>query len=239
MKYLYCFAWLVLGMVFSDPAGAEGFVDIFGGNTTFSAANTNESVYQVNAATQYNYASQNNSIPNSATGGFRIGGLHKWDHFSLGGAFVLEDYSAMADYPYPTNPSFSASLKNQQGGNVLQPGADLMIGVPLKFVRLYGGFGLTTPIMFYNYTSYDRAANTIDPNASGSSMALGYNLFIGARWLISDHFNMFIEDRFSSLLTSMVVKNSFYNSTYGYYNSSFTYNNLDANRIVFGLGYAW
>lgn len=233
MKYLSCCAWLVLGMVFSDPAAAEGFVDIFGGNTTFSPASVHE------ADNTYNYGTVNANMQNSATGGFRIGAMHKWDKFSLGGAFVLEDYSANANYSYPTNSLLSANRTNSQGGNVLQPGADLMVGVPLKFVRLYGGFGLTTPIMFYNYTAYDQASNTVTPNTGGASMALGYNLFIGARWLITNHFNMFVEDRFSSLLTSMTIKNSFYNSTYGYYNSSFTYNNLDANRVVIGLGYAW
>ena len=223
--------------VFAVPAYADGFIDVFGGNAILSQENVNESAFSdksnTQQATQY---LDNVKMFNSPTGGFRIGGMHKWDHFSLGGAFVLEDYSAKAGVSYPAG---WAEQKYPQGGDVLQPGGDLILGIPLRFFRLYGGAGLTAPMMFYDYTSYNAQSNTINPNTTGVSMALGYNLFMGARWLISDHFNMFIEDRFSSLFTPMVIKNSFYDAANGFYNASFTLDNLDANRIVVGLGYSW
>ena len=126
----------------------------------------------------------------------------------------------------------------------MQPGADLIIGIPLKFIRLYGGAGLCVPLMFYNYTGQDKISGTTSPNSIGTSGALGYNTFLGFRWLITNRFNIFLEDRFTNLLTPLVIKNSAIGNSAssqgaGYYNSSITFKSLNSNRIIAGVGFAW
>lgn len=237
MKNLSLCLALFLSVLLSSSAAAEGIFDVFGGNAIMPLENVNESVYQDKTGNQYATSYLDNvKMFNSPTGGFRVGGMHKWDHFSLGGAFTLEDYSAKAGVDYPAG---WVQQRYPQGGNILQPAADLIMGIPLKFFRLYGGAGLTTPIMFYDYTGYDRSTNTIDPNSTGSSMSVGYNLFFGLRWLLTGRFNMFIEDRFSGLFSPMTIKNSFYDPANGFYDSSFTFNNIKSNRVVMGLGFQW
>ena len=242
---------LLASLIFSGaaPAGAEGFVDVFAGAATFAPVDVTESRVQIAYPVEHNQSANNISIANSPAGGLRIGGIHKWDHFSLGGAFVMDFYSVKANFQYPTSseiasiPSKSFYATPQQGGTIWQPGGDFIVGIPLRFIRLYGGVGLSVPIMFYKYTSYDANANTYSPDAMGSSAALAYNSFLGARWLISNNFNIFLEDRFTDLFTPLVIKNSYYSDpshgNLGIEDSSFTLKSLHSNRVVFGVGFAW
>jgi hypothetical protein len=230
----------------SIPAAAEGFFDMFLGGATFAPVDTTESQVKVLGngfvSAQSGNSLSNVQFNNSIAGGLRVGGMHKWERFSLGGAFVTDFYSAKAKAYYPIGaPAFNSIATAQQGGFVLQPGIDVMAGIPLRFVRLYGGAGLCTPIMFYNYTGFNNVGSpyTYTPNSTGASGALGYNLFAGGRWLISNHFNLFLEDRFTNLFTPLVIKNSFYSTATGGYDSSFTFKTLNSNRVVAGVGFAW
>jgi hypothetical protein len=224
----------MLSLLSAAPAAAEGFFDLFLGGATFAPVSMNES-YLSPQHIPVNGAYGNKNIDPNVAGGLRVGGIHKWERFSLGGAFVMDMYEAKAKFP--------AGVTAEQGGFVLQPGADLIAGIPLRFIRLYGGIGLCTPIMFYNYTGYDRTSNTYSPNSVGASGALGYNTFLGLRWLITNHINIFLEDRFTDLLTPLVIKNSALAGSgpqgAGYYDSSITFKSLNSNRIVAGVGFAW
>jgi hypothetical protein len=234
-KALRCALVLSLMFAAAGPAAAEGFADLFLGGATFAPVNVTESQVQVHGnglvGSQVNTSASNVNINSSIAGGLRVGGMKKWDYFSLGGAFVTDFYSAKAKYPYGGT--------TLQGGTVIQPGVDVIAGIPLRFLRLYGGAGLCTPIMFYNYTGFDNSASpyTYTPNSTGASGALGYNLFAGGRVLISNHFNLFLENRFTNLITPMVIKNGYY--TGNGYNSSFTFKTLNSDRIVAGLGFSW
>ena len=219
---------LMLSLMSAAPAAAEGLFDLFLGGATFAPVSMNQSTRNPNGS-QSNYPYFNRNINASVAGGLRLGGIHKWERFSLGGAFVMDMYEAKTNWT-----SFG---KTQQGGFVMQPGADLIAGIPLKFIRLYGGAGLCVPLMFYNYTAHDITSGAYTSNSLGTSGALGYNTFLGARWLITNGFNIFIEDRFTDLLTPLVIKNSYYSG--GYYNGSVTFKSLNSNRIVAGVGFAW
>lgn len=219
------------------PVAAEGLFDIFLGGATFAPVSMNESYRGPHF--QYNGPYGNKNIDASVAGGLRVGGIHKWERFSLGGAFVMDMYDAKANF----KADFVAGTRTQQGGFVLQPGADIIAGIPLKFIRLYGGAGLCVPLMFYNYTAHDITSGAYTPNSVGTSGALGYNTFLGVRWLITNGFNIFLEDRFTDLLTPLIIKNSALASSgpqgAGYYNGSVTFKSLNSNRIVAGVGFAW
>jgi len=223
----------MLSLMSAAPAAAEGLFDLFLGGATFAPVSMNESYRGPHS--QYNGPYGNKNIDASIAGGLRLGGIHKWERFSLGGAFVMDMYDAKAN--------FVAGTTTQQGGFVLQPGADLIAGIPLRFFRLYGGAGLCVPLMFYKYTAHDITSVAYTPNSIGTSGALGYNTFLGVRWLITNGFNIFLEDRFTDLLTPLVIKNSANASSgpqgAGYYNGSVTFKSLNSNRIVAGVGFAW
>lgn len=227
----------------AGPASAEGFFDMFVGGATFAPVNATESSVVKKQSTGLRIGNgpddqsmSHLQVGSSIAGGLRVGAMHKWERFSLGGAFVTDFYSAKAKYPYPATGSLSTA---EQGGFVIQPGVDLIAGIPLRFVRLYGGAGLCTPLMSYTYTSFNFTNNTYSPNTPGLSGALGYNLFVGGRWLISNHFNLFMEDRFTNLITPLVIKNSVYSGTGNFTDSSFTFKTLNSNRIVAGVGFSW
>ena len=244
-KTLRCILMISLIFAAVRSASAETFFDMYMGGATFSPVNTTESQVRVlgnnTVSAQSSNALDNVNVKSSIAGGLRIGGMHKWERFSLGGAFVTDFYSAKAKAAYPVGPGYSSLTTAQQGGFVLQPGGDLIVGIPLRFIRLYGGAGLCVPMMFYDYTSFDNAASpfTYTPHSTGVSGALGYNAFFGGRWLISNRFNIFLEDRFTNLFTPLTIKNSFYSAATGGWNSSFTFKTLNSNRIVAGVGFAW
>ncbi len=231
IKIWFCI--LMLSLMSAAPAAAEGLFDLFLGGATFAPVSMNES-YR-GPTSQYNGPYGNKNINANVAGGLRLGGIHKWERFSLGGAFVMDMYEAKA--------KFRAGTTAEQGGFVMQPGADLIAGIPLKFIRLYGGAGLCVPLMFYNYTAHDTTSGAYTPNSIGTSGALAYNTFLGFRWLITNRFNIFLEDRFTNLLTPLVIKNSAVASSgpqgAGYYNGSVTFKSLNSNRIVAGVGFAW
>ena len=130
--------------------------------------------------------------------------------------------------------------KDVQGGLVIQPGIQMLVGVPLRYARAYVGYGLVVPIMFYNYDSYDPITKIVTPHKLGTSGAVGQNLIIGGRWFITKRLNLMIEDRVQTLFTPMVIKNSYYVPDGKYFvDSSFTMKALNANQLLIGLGFTW
>ena len=226
----------------ATAASAEGILDIYGGSMNFLPTSTlnNADLCGGGSCTPVSGLqwSELTGVHQkaSATGGFRVGGLTKTDHFSYGAAFNLQAYGVKEQESYyTTGPS---SYRSNLGGTVLQPGGDLILGIPLRFLRLYGGAGLNMPIMFYDYQTYDKSTNSTSQGV-GSSATLGYDFFFGGRILLTEHFNLFLEDRFSGIFMPIAAKDSVLASNGEVTNGTLVINSLNANAIVGGIGFAW
>lgn len=233
-------AIVLLAAAAAVPASAEGILDIYGGGINFLPTSVLQNTDHCTGGGCTPGGLQWAELTNvhqlsGATAGIRIGGLTKTDHFSYGAAFNLQAYGVKEQmYFYDNSPT-----RSFPGGTVLQPGGDLIVGVPLRFVRLYGGAGLNIPIMFYNYEAFSASQNTMGP-AVGTSATVGYDLFFGGRFLLTEHFNLFLEDRFSGIFMPITAKDSVVNNTgTGVTNGTLVINSLNSNAIVGGIGFAW
>ncbi len=243
-------AALVLGisLLLAPVVRAEGFVDVYGGVSKFGSFDATNSV-----KTSPSYATETNSdYPNSQAldsyvAGFRVGATKKWERFNLSLAYDNSFYNVGAT-PIDANRGYVTAFNGQGsgtywrdslGGLVWQPGVDLIAGVPLKYFRLYAGYGLIMPVMFYNYTAIDRNANTVTYNSTGASGSIGGHFIIGGRWFITKRLNLMVEDRIQSLYTPLVIKNSVRGANGVAYDSSFTFKDLPANQFLVGVGFAW
>lgn len=245
-------AALVLGtfLLLAPQAGAEGFFDLYGGVSKFNSFDATSSQTQVPASNpaEINQDFPNSQILDSYVAGFRVGNTWKTErvNFSLGYDNSFYNVGATAidsahGWIFAQNGGGSGTYwKDSLGGLVWQPGVDFMVGVPLRYFRLYAGYGLITPIMFYNYTAFDKTSNTFTTGATGSSGAIGQHFLIGGRWFITKRLNLLVEDRIQSLFTPLVIKTGVENQQHNtYVNSSFTFKDLPANQLLVGVGFAW
>ena len=236
-------AIVLLAAAAAVPASAEGILDIYGGSMNFLPTSTLNNTDNCSgggctpvAGLQWAELTGVHQKA-SATGGFRIGGLTKAEHFSYGAAFNMQAYGVKEQESYYVGAPATSSRSNP-GGTVVQPGGDFILGIPLRFLRLYGGAGLNIPIMFYNYQTYDKSTNTTGTGV-GSSATLGYDFFFGGRFLLTEHFNLFLEDRFSGILMPIAAKDSVLAANGTVNNSTLVINSLNSNAIVGGIGFAW
>ena len=260
-------AALVLGIsLFALPQlQAEGFVDVYGGFGRFSDLDVTRSWvgFDQNTTPPTEFAGSLDTIyPNSKaldsySAGFRVGGLMKmaWGT-TLAFAFDSQFYNvgvtpsgAEHTVPYPFFPAQREGTPDEtyreysQGGFVWQPGAQIIFGIPLRYIRGYVGYGLMFPVMFYKYSALDMTTGYITPNTLGVSGAVGNQFIFGGRWLITKRLNIFVEDRIQMLFTPMVIKNSYgtdINKTNpNFIDSSVTFKNLKANHLLLGMGFSF
>jgi hypothetical protein len=76
-------------------------------------------------------------------------------------------------------------------------------------------------------------------NKTGASGAIGGHFLIGGRWFITKRLNLMVEDRFQSLYTPMVIKNSARAANGTLFDSSVTFKDLPANQFLVGVGFAF
>ena len=224
----------------ATSASAEGFVDVYGGSMNFLPTSVLQNTDHCSGGSctpgglQWAELTSVHQL-SSPTGGIRVGTLKKSDYFSFGAAFNLQSYGVKEKMFYYDN----SPTRSYPGGTVLQPGADAIVGIPFRIFRLYGGAGLNVPIMFYDYETYDKSTNTAG-NGVGASATIGYDLFFGARWLVTNNFNLFIEDRFGGIFAPIAVKDSVLaNGASGVTNGTLVINSLNSNAIVAGLGFSF
>ncbi len=241
MKRLVIFA-AIAALFAAISASAEGFVDVYGGSMNFLPTSVLQNVTNCTGAgctTVPLNGSQWAELTSvhqksSPTGGVRIGALRKTDYFSYGAAFNLQSYGVKEQVFYTAD----TGSRSNPGGTVVQPGGDLIVGIPVRFLRLYGGAGLNIPIMFYDYQAVSASGSTTNSNI-GASATLGYDLFFGARWLVTNNFNLFLEDRFSGIFMPIAVKDSVLAANGSVDNGTLVINSLNSNAIVAGIGFAW
>jgi len=242
MKRTVSLAVLALGLAASS-ASAEGFLDFYGGSMNFLPTTTlqNGDLCAGGACAPIpglQWAELNNvHLLSTPTGGIRVGGLVKQDFFSYGGDFNLQMYGVKAKEFYFVGAPVNAD-RSYPGGTVVQPGGDFIVGVPLRIVRLYGGVGLNIPMLFYDYQTYDASTNTTGTGV-GASATIGYDLFFGARWLVTNNMNIFIEDRFGWIFMPIAAKDSVLGANGDVVNGTLVLNSLNSNAIVAGLGFAF
>ncbi len=239
-------------MIFSRQGNSEeavGFFDLLGGIATSHPQSQGsvsgswsglDSLGNPYSGSIYQPFSSPYNNSSSGVGGMRAGVLHKHAHYSLGWDIGFLDYNEFGTgYTLNTanSPILSAS-PGQEGVNIFQPAFDVVAGIPLKIFRFYGGAGLTLPL--------------ISEIGGHSSLTTGYETFFGARVLITNDFNVFVENRISDIFThSFQFSNNNYNDNcnYGYAcgsssesytaqgTTSATVANLRSNMILFGLGW--
>ena len=244
------FVALVLGLsMFALPqAKATPFLDLYGGNAGFSNTKTTDDTEGF-AAVDY----PNSTILNSYVFGLRAGSIKQYDNFSLAIAFDNQFYNVKISptnstgaYLFPSNNTdVTTYWDDRQGGFVWQPGVELLAGVPLRHVRLYGGVGLIFPMMFYSFSGQD-VDGTIMNNPAGMTMSTGGEVIVGGRWIISKRLNLFVEQRWQKLFSPMVIKNSYSWADSAsadvpsyHRDSSFTIDDLQSSRLLIGMGFAW
>jgi hypothetical protein len=244
-------AALALGIMLLGLAQvrAEGFLDLYGGFAKFSGTDMTQSyVIHPPGTTQQNFDYPDSKILDSYDAGFRVGNTWKGEHLNFSIAYDNSFYNVGALPGTSSNlflfPASGGALgtywKDAQGGLVIQPGIQALLGIPLRYARAYVGVGLVTPIMFYNYDSYDPLTNTLKAHQLGTSGAIGDNFIIGGRWFITKRLNLMIEDRIQTLFTPMVIKNSYYVPDGNYFvDSTVTMKTLNANQLLIGLGFTW
>ena len=244
---------LVIFLAALPQTRAEGFFDLYGGFAKFSGTDaTSSNVNRTPGVTQPG-PEQNSDYPqtqilDSYDAGFRVGNTWKSDHVNISLAYDNSFYNVGAlaatsasGYVFAANGGGTGTYwKDAQGGLVVQPGVQVLLGVPLRYARAYVGYGLVVPLMFYNYDSYDVSSNSLKPQQTGTSGALGQNFIFGGRWFITKRLNLMVEDRIQTLLTPMVIKTSVYSpNDHNFFDSSFTMKKLNANQLLIGIGFTW
>jgi hypothetical protein len=217
----------------SVQSRATPFLDLYGGTASFGDVKT----------TQTGVGDNNNTkILNSYIFGLRAGSITQGDLLSFAIAFDNSFYRVNAARSEKTNNTAldTTYTDDMQGGLVWQPGVQVIAGVPLRHVRLYAGAGLIMPIVMYNYTAYDPTTDNAPYSTSGMSATLGGQFLFGGRWLITKKLNLFVEDRVQKIFSPLAIKNS-YGDTNNmvFHDETFTFQDLNSNQIVFGMGYAW
>lgn len=244
---------LGIGLLVSPRAGAEGFVDMYGGVSKFGTFDSDTSEVNFNGSGsplggEVNTDFSNSQALDSYVAGFRVGNTWKLERVNFSLAYDNSFYNVGATPINSTNGEILASngqnggtfWKDSVGGVVWQPGADFLVGVPLKYFRAYAGYGLIFPIMFYNYTAFNRSQNTLTYDSLGASGAVGGQFLLGGRWFITKRLNLMVEDRIQSLYSPLVIKTTVENNARTeFFDTSYTFKNLPANQFLIGVGFAW
>jgi opacity protein-like surface antigen len=111
------------------------------------------------------------------------------------------------------------------------PAVNLIVGVPLKFFRVYGGVGPGLFMSIYDFTL--KGTNTTS-HVTAFDTKIGYNAFFGADFFISKHVSAFVEGKYSQVdgLTFTPAP-----SQIGGRNLTERYNSLKTQRVAVGASY--
>lgn len=178
----------------------NGFVNIYGGFA--SAGNTNLRIDNPNySGGGYSYDVHNLKMKNNVWGGLAAGGWFKQMPISIGmsGTFdilpsAIKEQTASATYIPKTGASRVVSLAMAERNLMLMGlGANLIVGVPLKFARPYFGVG---PALFMAFHTNKFTGET--PTTSMDAK-LGYNAFFGTDFFLSRAFSVFVEGKLSQV----------------------------------------
>ena len=199
---------LLAGRAWSESRATDvpnGFFTFYGGFA--SAGNTNLKVTGLQGAPHiyaghtYQWNIDNLSMKNSGWGGLGVGYWFKQMPVSIGGSFTMDFFqTAIKSQTVPAtyrwdNGVTAATPYTTAQRNLFQfvPGFNLIVGVPLKFVRPYAGAGPAIFMVRHDIT------NSAGKTASALDTKIGYNAFFGVEGFIARHFSVFGEVKYSEV----------------------------------------
>lgn len=146
---------------------------------------------------------------NNVWGGFGGGHWFTQAPVSLGLSGSMDFFSAVVkqqttrDFSVVINGvdrtgNFTSFTKYRTEVVQMVPAVNFLIGVPLKFARIYGGIGPGLFVSFYSFTMKN-AAGKVTGTASASDAKFGYNALAGADFFISRRWSVFVEGKVSEV----------------------------------------
>lgn len=207
-----------------------------GNNSTWIGTPTNQGAFELNM--------KNLKQENSVWGGF--GGGHWWKQapVSLGFSATMDFFPAVVKQQ--TTKDFTVSINGVDKTNnyvsftkyktsVVQmvPGFNLLVGVPLKFARVYGGIGPGIFMSFYDFTMKNSAGRETG-HATAADVKIGYNALFGADFFLAQHWSVFVEGKYSQVDNLAFSPAS---SQVGGRRITDTYSSIKTQRLAVGASY--
>lgn len=197
-----------------DTSVPDNFVSVYMGfnnvsNTSIKTTGDDSSWIGDNTRRPFELNMNNLEQKNSVWGGFSGGHWFKQAPVSIGMSGSFDIFTAVvkeqttSDFTVSINgvdrtANYTSFTKYRTSVVQMVPGMNLLVGVPLKFVRLYGGAGPGLFISMYSFT-LKNAAGRETGSVTATDAKLGYNAFFGGDVFISKHWSAFLEAKFSEV----------------------------------------
>lgn len=219
-----CFLAVLVGALLSGPAGRaraetrdtsvpNNFLNIYVGfnsanNTTIKTTGNDASWIGQTTGRPFTLTMKNLKQENNVWGGF--GGGHWWVQapVSVGISGTMDFFSAAVkeqttrDFTsvvngVDTTANYVSYTKYRTEVLQMVPGVNLLVGVPLKFARVYGGIGPGMFMSFYTFTM--KSAGRVTGYATAMDTKIGYNAFVGSDFFIARRWSIFVEAKYSEV----------------------------------------
>ena len=150
------------------------------------------------------------AVQQGVWGGFSGGHWFTQAPVSLGFSINLDIFPA--DIPSKTIQDFTLVTNNNPADATLfkdgvkkdptklvqvVPGVNLLVGIPVKFFRIYGGVGPGLFASYYTFTFSEGTAN--ERKITANVTKIGVNAFAGVDFFVSTHISVFVEGKYSKV----------------------------------------
>lgn len=196
-----------------DTSVPNNFVNVYMGfnklsNTDVKTTGNDASWIGQTAGKSFSLEMRNLQMKNTVWGGVGMGHWIKQAPISIGFSGSMDFFPAVVkeqttkDFTsivngVNTSGSFSSYTKYQTDLFQIVPAFNLLVGVPLKFARVYAGIGPGLFMSMYSLTI--KSGNTVTGYATAFDTKVGYNAFFGGDFFISQHWSAFVEGKYSEV----------------------------------------
>lgn len=196
-----------------DTSVPDNFVSMYMGfnklsNTNVKTTGDDASWIGQTAGKSFSLEMRNLQMKNSVWGGMGFGHWFKQAPVSIGLSGTMDFFPAVVkeqtskDFTsivggVDTSGSFVSYTKYQTDLFQIVPAVNLLIGVPLKFARVYGGIGPGLFMSMYSLTI--KSGSAVTGYATAFDTKIGYNAFFGSDFFISQHWSAFVEGKYSQV----------------------------------------
>ena len=233
-----------------DTSVPNNFVNVYVGftsvnNTDVKTTGNDASWIGQTAGKPFVFNMKNLKQENTVWGGFGGGHWFKQAPVSIGVSGTMDFFSAVIKDQttgnftsvvngVDTTKNFSSYTKYHTEVMQMVPGVNLLVGVPLKFARVYGGIGPGMFMSFYTFTMRNRIGGPATGYATAMDTKIGYNAFVGADVFIARHWSVFVEGKYSEVNDLAFTPAP---SQVGGRNITDTYSSIKTQRLAIGGSY--
>lgn len=231
-----------------DTSVPNNFLNVYAGftsvnNTTVKTTGNDASWIGQTSGKSFTLTMKNLKQENSVWGGFGGGHWFTQVPVSLGISGTMDFFPAVIkeqttkDFTTVVNGVDTTSnyvSYTKYNTEVIQmvPGFNLLVGVPLKFARVYAGIGPGMFMSFYTFTM--KSGGRVTGYATAMDTKIGYNAFLGSDFFISRNWSVFVEAKYSEVNDLAFTPAS---SQVGGRKVTDTYDSIKTQRLAIGGSY--